>query len=117
MRQWNLALTLLFSGLSLRSKLFPRRRSGAQVNPLAPRPAPRPLALAVVIAFVRKPLGGMPPLCRQVMAGSELACVHAYLANSRAHSAEKHCAVRSLGEPVRFNPHLKPEPIDSDIQI
>lgn len=28
---------------------------GAQVNPLAPRPAPRPLALAVVIADVRKP--------------------------------------------------------------
>ena len=56
------------------------RRSGAQVNPLAPRPAPRPLALAVVIAVVRKPSGGMPPLCRQVMADSELACVHAYLA-------------------------------------
>jgi hypothetical protein len=94
-----------------------RRRSGAQVNPLAPRPAPRPLALAVVIAVVRKPSGGMPPLCRQVMADSEFACVHAYLANSRARSAENHCAVRSLGKPVRFNPHLKPEAIDSDIQI
>ena len=93
-----------------------RRRSGAQVNPLAPRPAPRPLTLPVVTAVVRKPSGGSPHMLA-VMADSEFACVHAYLANSRARSAENHCAVRSLGKPVRFNPHLKPEAIDSDIQI
>lgn len=58
----------------LRSRLFPRplpiKRlllkngcyerhgtvgQGAQVNPVAPRPTPQPLALAVVIADVRKP--------------------------------------------------------------
>jgi mono/diheme cytochrome c family protein len=53
---------------------------GAQANPLAPRLAPRPIALAAFIAYVRKPAGGMPPYVSKVMSDAELADVRAYLA-------------------------------------
>jgi ubiquinol-cytochrome c reductase cytochrome c subunit len=54
---------------------------GAQANPLAPRLAPRPIALAALIAYVRKPGGGMPPYVSKVMSDAELADVRAYLAS------------------------------------
>jgi len=54
---------------------------GAQANPLAPRLAPRPPALAALIAYVRKPAGGMPPYVSRVMSDAELEDVRAYLAS------------------------------------
>lgn len=54
---------------------------GAQANPIAPRLAPRPIALAGFIAYVRKPAGGMPPYVSQVMTDTELGDVRAYLAS------------------------------------
>ena len=53
---------------------------GAQANPLAPKLAPRPLALPAFIAYVRKPAGGMPPYVSKVMTDADLADVRAYLA-------------------------------------
>lgn len=54
---------------------------GAQANPVAPRLAPNPLPLAALIAYVRKPAGGMPPYVSKVMSDAELADVRAYLAS------------------------------------
>ena len=52
------------------------------------------------------------------MADSELACVHAYLAPIPEPAPLKNIALFDpQGGPVRSNPHLKPEAIDSDIQI
>ena len=45
-----------------------------------PKLAPRPLALAALIAYVRKPGQGMPPFSPKVMPDAELADVRAYLA-------------------------------------
>jgi len=53
---------------------------GAQANPQAPKLAPRPLVLAALIAYVRKPAGAMPPYVSKVMSDAELADVRAYLA-------------------------------------
>jgi len=53
---------------------------GAQANPLAPKLAPRPIALAAFIAYVRKPAGAMPPYVSKVMSDAELADVRGYLA-------------------------------------
>ena len=53
---------------------------GAQANPLAPRLAPRPLALPAFIGYVRKPGGAMPPYVSKVMSDAELADIRAYLA-------------------------------------
>ena len=52
---------------------------GSQANPVAPRLAPKPLALAALIAYVRKPAGGMPPYVSKVMSDAEIADVRAYL--------------------------------------
>ena len=52
---------------------------GAQANPLAPRLAPRPIALPAFIAYIRKPAGAMPPYVSKVMSDAELADVRAYL--------------------------------------
>jgi ubiquinol-cytochrome c reductase cytochrome c subunit len=54
---------------------------GAQANPVAPRLAPKPLSLAALIAYVRKPAGTMPPYVSKVMSDAELADVRAYLAS------------------------------------
>ena len=53
---------------------------GAQANPLAPKLAPRPLPLERLIAYVRKPSGGMPPYVSKVITNAELADIRAYLA-------------------------------------
>ena len=52
---------------------------GAGNNPTAPKLAPKPLALAAIIAYVRKPAGGMPPYTSKVMSDADLADVRAYL--------------------------------------
>jgi ubiquinol-cytochrome c reductase cytochrome c subunit len=54
---------------------------GAQANPLAPRVGPRPIPLAALIAYVRKPAGAMPPYVSKVMSDAELGDVRAYLAS------------------------------------
>src|SRR5690242_4068690 len=54
---------------------------GAQANPLAPRLAPKPIPLAALIAYVRKPAGQMPPYVSKVMSDAELADIRAYLAS------------------------------------
>jgi ubiquinol-cytochrome c reductase cytochrome c subunit len=54
---------------------------GAQANPLAPRLGPRPIPLAALIAYVRKPAGAMPPYVSKVMSDAELGDVRAYLAS------------------------------------
>lgn len=43
------------------------------------RLAPKPLPLAAMIAYVRKPKGVMPPVTAKVVTDAELADIHAYL--------------------------------------
>jgi ubiquinol-cytochrome c reductase cytochrome c subunit len=43
--------------------------------------APRPLPLAGLIAYVRKPSGVMPPVTAKVVSDQELADIHAYLSS------------------------------------
>jgi mono/diheme cytochrome c family protein len=52
---------------------------GAGNNPTAPKLAPKPIALAALIAYVRKPSGGMPAYTSKVMSDSEIADVRAFL--------------------------------------
>jgi len=54
---------------------------GAGNNPTAPKLAPKPIALTALIAYVRKPAGGMPPYTSKVMSDADLADVRAYLAS------------------------------------
>ena len=44
-----------------------------------PRLAPRPIALATLMTYVRHPSGQMPPFTSKVVTDSELADIHAYL--------------------------------------
>ena len=44
------------------------------------RLAPKPIALAALIAYVRQPKGQMPPYTRKVVSDAELAAIRAYLA-------------------------------------
>jgi len=52
---------------------------GAGANPIAPKLAPKPLALAALTAYIRKPAGGMPPYTSKVVADAEVADIRAYL--------------------------------------
>jgi ubiquinol-cytochrome c reductase cytochrome c subunit len=45
------------------------------------RLAPRPIAAAALIAYVRHPAGQMPPYTNKVISDAELADIHAYLAS------------------------------------
>jgi ubiquinol-cytochrome c reductase cytochrome c subunit len=45
------------------------------------RLAPKPLALAALIAYVRQPKGQMPPYTAKVVSDAELADIRAYLAS------------------------------------
>ena len=54
---------------------------GAGQNPTAPKLAPKPIPLAQLIAYVRKPTGGMPPYTSKVMSDAQLADIRAYLAS------------------------------------
>jgi len=44
-----------------------------------PHLAPKPIALAALTAFVRKPSGGMPPYSAKVLSDAEVADIYAYL--------------------------------------
>ncbi len=43
------------------------------------RIAPRPIAYAALLRYVRKPAGGMPPYTSKVIADQELADIYAFL--------------------------------------
>jgi mono/diheme cytochrome c family protein len=45
------------------------------------RLAPKPPALAALIAYVRQPKGQMPPYTAKVISDAQLADIHAYLAS------------------------------------
>ena len=45
------------------------------------RLAPKPIALAALIAYVRQPRGQMPPYMAKVVSDAELADIRAYLAS------------------------------------
>lgn len=45
------------------------------------RLAPNPIALAALIAYVRRPAGQMPPYTAKVVSDAELADIRAYLAS------------------------------------
>ena len=53
------------------------------------RHAPRPIALAALIAYVRHPSGGMPPFTDKVVKDVELTDIHAFLASVPAPPAVK----------------------------
>ena len=43
--------------------------------------APKPIAAAALIAYVRHPAGSMPPFTAKVVSDSELADIHSFLAS------------------------------------
>ena len=45
------------------------------------RLAPKPIPLAALIAYVRRPVGQMPPYTNKVVSDAELADIRAYLAS------------------------------------
>jgi len=51
--------------------------------------APKPLALAALIAYVRHPSGSMPPFTDKVVTDAQLADIHAFLASVPAPPAVK----------------------------
>jgi ubiquinol-cytochrome c reductase cytochrome c subunit len=54
---------------------------GAGANPVAPKLAPKPMALTALITYVRKPAGNMPPYTSKVISDAQLADARAYLAS------------------------------------
>ena len=54
-----------------------------------PRIGVKPPALAVLIAYVRKPAGGMPPFTSKIVSDADLTDVHAYLSSRPAPPALK----------------------------
>jgi mono/diheme cytochrome c family protein len=59
-------------------------REGQGSNMAGPRIAPNPVPLEVLISYVRKPTGEMPPYTAKVISDQELADIYAYL-QSRPH--------------------------------
>ena len=53
------------------------------------RLAPKPIALAALIAYVRHPSGSMPPFTDKVATDAELTDIHAFLASVPAPPAVK----------------------------
>jgi ubiquinol-cytochrome c reductase cytochrome c subunit len=51
--------------------------------------APKPIATAALIAYVRHPSGSMPPFTAKVVADAELTDIHAFLASVPAPPAAK----------------------------
>jgi ubiquinol-cytochrome c reductase cytochrome c subunit len=52
-----------------------------QGSAAGPRIAPRPVATAALIAYVRRPTGQMPPFTETVISDAQLADIRAYLAS------------------------------------
>ena len=69
-------------------------REGQGSNMSGPRIAPNPPPLEVILGYVRKPSGEMPPYTAKVISDAELADIYAYL-QSRPH-AEKEKAEQLL---------------------
>jgi mono/diheme cytochrome c family protein len=69
-------------------------REGQGSNMSGPRIAPNPPPLEVILGYVRKPSGEMPPYTAKVISDAELTDIYAYL-QSRPH-AEKEKAEQML---------------------
>jgi ubiquinol-cytochrome c reductase cytochrome c subunit len=54
-----------------------------------PRIGVKPPALTALIAYVRKPAGGMPPFTSKIVSDADLADIHAYLSSRPAPPALK----------------------------
>ncbi len=54
-----------------------------------PRIGTKPPAVAVLIAYVRKPAGGMPPFTAKIVSDADLTDIHAYLSSRPAPPALK----------------------------
>jgi ubiquinol-cytochrome c reductase cytochrome c subunit len=54
-------------------------REGQGSNMSGPRIAPNPVPLEVILSYVRKPTGEMPPYTAKVISDQELADIYAYL--------------------------------------
>lgn len=52
-----------------------------QGSAAGPRLAPRPIAAAALIAYVRRPTGQMPPFTEKVISDAQLADIRTYLAS------------------------------------
>jgi ubiquinol-cytochrome c reductase cytochrome c subunit len=64
-------------------------REGQGSNMSGPRIAPNPPPLEVILGYVRKPSGEMPPYTAKVISDQELTDIYAYLASRPASSKEK----------------------------
>ncbi|HWF12576.1 MAG TPA: cytochrome c [Candidatus Acidoferrales bacterium] len=64
-------------------------REGQGSNMSGPRIAPNPPPLDVILGYVRKPTGEMPPYTAKVISDSELTDIYAYLQSRPAPSKEK----------------------------
>lgn len=64
-------------------------REGQGSNMSGPRIAPNPPPLEVILGYVRKPTGEMPPYTAKVISDQELTDIYAYLKSRPAPSKEK----------------------------
>jgi ubiquinol-cytochrome c reductase cytochrome c subunit len=64
-------------------------REGQGSTMSGPRIAPNPLPLEVILGYVRKPSGEMPPYTAKVISDQELTDIYAYLQSRPAPSKEK----------------------------
>ena len=64
-------------------------REGQGSNMSGPRIAPNPPPLEVILGYVRKPSGEMPPYTAKVISDQELTDIYAYLQSRPAPSKEK----------------------------
>ena len=64
-------------------------REGQGSNMSGPRIAPNPPPLEVILGYVRKPTGEMPPYTAKVISDQELTDIYAYLQSRPAPSKEK----------------------------
>jgi len=68
-------------------------REGQGSNMSGPRIAPNPVPLDVLMGYVRKPSGEMPPYTAKVISDRELADIYAYLKSRPAAPKEKAAAL------------------------
>jgi mono/diheme cytochrome c family protein len=68
-------------------------REGQGSNMSGPRIAPNPVPLEVLMGYVRKPTGEMPPYTAKVISDRELADIYAYLKSRPQAPKEKAAAL------------------------